>query len=77
MDMGSYVVIINAEKVAVTGNKEQQKMYYRHTGRPGSLKEENFKKLQAVSEASAVPCRMLADADVVSKCKACPLTDQC
>lgn len=48
MDMGSYVVIINAEKVTVTGNKDQQKMYYRHTGRPGSLKEENFKKLQAV-----------------------------
>lgn len=47
MDMGSYVVIINAEKVKVTGNKEQQKMYYRHTGRPGSLKEENFRKLQA------------------------------
>ena len=51
MDMGSYVVIINAEKVKVTGNKEQQKMYYRHTGRPGSLKEENFKKLQAVRGA--------------------------
>ena len=48
MDMGSYVVIVNAEKVKVTGNKEQQKMYYRHTGRPGSLKEENFRKLQAV-----------------------------
>ena len=48
MDMGSYVVIINAEKVRVTGNKQQQKMYYRHTGRPGSLKEENFRQLQAV-----------------------------
>ncbi len=52
MDMGSYVVVINAEKVVVTGNKEQQKMYYRHTGRPGSLKQENFKKLQAVREMS-------------------------
>ena len=50
MDMGSYVVVINAEKVVVTGNKEQQKMYYRHTGRPGSLKQENFKKLQAVRD---------------------------
>ena len=54
MDMGSYVVIINAEKVKVTGNKEQQKMYYRHTGRPGSLKEENFRKLQAVCLLSVV-----------------------
>ena len=44
MDMGSYVVIINAEKVKVTGNKEQQKMYYRHTGRPGSLKEEKLQE---------------------------------
>ena len=50
--MGSYVVVINAEKVVVTGNKEQQKMYYRHTGRPGSLKQENFKKLQAVRDCS-------------------------
>ena len=49
MDMGSYVVIVNAEKVTVSGNKFNDKMYRRHTGRPGSLKEETFKKLQAVS----------------------------
>lgn len=48
MDMGSYVVIVNAEKVTVSGNKFNNKMYRRHTGRPGSLKEETFKKLQAV-----------------------------
>ncbi len=48
MDMGSYVVIVNAEKVTVSGNKFNDKMYRRHTGRPGSLKEETFKKLQAV-----------------------------
>ena len=64
MDMGSYVVIINAEKVKVTGNKEQQKMYYRHTGRPGSLKEENFRKLQAVC-LLAVALRLLTRADRV------------
>ncbi len=46
--MGSYVVIVNAEKVTVSGNKFNDKMYRRHTGRPGSLKEETFKKLQAV-----------------------------
>ena len=49
MDMGSYVVVINAEKVVVSGNKTDLKLYRRHTGRPGSLKEENFRKLQAVS----------------------------
>ena len=74
MDMGSYVVIINAEKVKVTGNKEQQKMYYRHTGRPGSLKEENFKKLQAVRGAVSSHALRNAEyrADPVSECKACP-----
>lgn len=48
MDMGAYVVIVNAEKVVVTGNKFTQKVYTRHTGRPGSRKEETFQKLQAV-----------------------------
>ena len=74
MDMGSYVVIINAEKVKVTGNKEQQKMYYRHTGRPGSLKEENFKKLQAVRGAGSSHAPQIAEsgADPLSECKACP-----
>ena len=74
MDMGSYVVIINAEKVKVTGNKEQQKMYYRHTGRPGSLKEENFKKLQAVSGADSFHVLQEAGrgADPMSECKCMP-----
>ena len=73
MDMGSYVVIINAEKVKVTGNKEQQKMYYRHTGRPGSLKEENFKKLQAVSGAGFSHAQQKAGrgADFMPEWKAC------
>jgi large subunit ribosomal protein L13 len=39
MDGGDYVVVVNAEKVAVTGNKETQKMYYRHSGYPGGLRE--------------------------------------
>lgn len=38
-DQGDYVVVINAEKVALTGNKESDKVYYRHSQRPGSLKE--------------------------------------
>ncbi len=38
LDTGDYVVVINAEKVHVTGNKLDQKMYYRHSGYPGGLK---------------------------------------
>jgi large subunit ribosomal protein L13 len=41
-DMGDYVVVINAEKIMVTGKKEQSKKYYRHTGYPGGLKEQNL-----------------------------------
>lgn len=40
MDMGDFVVVVNAEKTVLTGNKERQKIYYRHSGRPGSLKQE-------------------------------------
>ncbi|WP_416306195.1 50S ribosomal protein L13 [Neptunicella sp. SCSIO 80796] len=47
VDTGDYIVVINAEKVVVTGNKTQDKMYYSHTGYPGGLKEVNFEKLQA------------------------------
>ena len=47
IDGGDYVVVINAEKVAVTGNKEQDKMYYRHSNFPGGLKSQNLAKLRA------------------------------
>lgn len=40
MDMGDFVIVINAEQTVLTGRKEQQKVYYRHTGRPGSLRSE-------------------------------------
>ncbi|MBX3709342.1 MAG: 50S ribosomal protein L13 [Gammaproteobacteria bacterium] len=46
-DVGDYVVVINASKVKVTGNKEQDKVYYRHSGYPGGLKETTFEKLRA------------------------------
>ena len=39
MDMGDFVVVINAEKILVTGNKENQKMYFKHTGYPGGTSE--------------------------------------
>lgn len=45
VDTGDYIVVVNAEKVAVTGNKRQDKMYHRYTGYIGSLKSTNFEKL--------------------------------
>ncbi len=47
LDTGDFVIIINAEKVAVTGKKRTQKLYRRHSGRPGGMKTETFAKLQA------------------------------
>lgn len=46
MDTGDFVIVINAEKVDVTGNKRQQKLYRRHSGRPGGMKVETFDQLQ-------------------------------
>jgi large subunit ribosomal protein L13 len=43
-EMGDYVIIINAGKVELSGNKAEDKLYYRHTGYPGGLKVENFNK---------------------------------
>ena len=45
VDTGDYIVVINAEKVRVTGNKSQDKMYHHHTGYIGNLKSINFVKL--------------------------------
>jgi large subunit ribosomal protein L13 len=45
LDTGDFVIVINAEKVAVTGKKSSQKLYRRHSGRPGGMKEETFDKL--------------------------------
>lgn len=45
VDTGDYIVVINAEKVAVTGNKSSDKMYHSHTGYPGGLKSISFEKL--------------------------------
>jgi len=44
MDVGDFVVVINAEKVKVTGNKEEKKIYYRHSGYPGGLKERTYQE---------------------------------
>lgn len=47
MDCGDYVIVINAEKVEVTGKKRKEKVYKRHTGYPGGLRETTFEKLIA------------------------------
>ncbi len=47
MDVGDFVIIINADKISVTGKKRTQKLYRRHSGRPGGMKTETFAKLQA------------------------------
>ncbi len=46
LDTGDFVIVVNAEKVAVTGKKRSQKLYRRHSGRPGGMKTETFAKLQ-------------------------------
>ena len=47
VDTGDFIVVVNASKLRVTGRKPERKVYYRHTGYPGGLKETNFAKLQA------------------------------
>ena len=47
VDGGDFVIVVNAEKVAVTGNKETDKMYYRHSGYPGGLREMNLGAMRA------------------------------
>ena len=44
VDTGDFVIVINAEKIRVTGNKTTDKEYYRHTGHPGGLKMETFQE---------------------------------
>ena len=45
VDTGDYIVVVNAEKVAVTGKKATDKMYYRHSGYPGGLKTRSFNEM--------------------------------
>ncbi len=47
IDTGDFVIIVNADKIEVTGKKRSQKLYRRHSGRPGGMKVETFEKLQA------------------------------
>ncbi len=54
VDQGNYVVILNADKIQVSGNKETEKLYYRHSHTPGSLKIETFQQLR-----NRIPSRIL------------------
>ena len=53
-DCGDHVIIINAEKAVLTGNKLNQKMYYHHTGYVGGLKETKYRKLLAEKPEFAI-----------------------
>ena len=44
-DLGDYVVVVNAEKIRITGNKDIQKKYYKHSGYPGGLKSSTFSEI--------------------------------
>ncbi|HEY9694555.1 MAG TPA: 50S ribosomal protein L13 [Oculatellaceae cyanobacterium] len=57
MDTGDFVIVLNAEKIVVTGKKRTQKVYRRHSGRPGGMKTETFAKLQA-----RIPERIIEEA---------------
>lgn len=46
VDVGDFVIVVNAEKVRVTGNKREDKMYHRHSGYPGGIKSMSFRALQ-------------------------------
>lgn len=46
VDTGDFIVVVNVEKLRVTGDKAEKKMYYRHTGYPGGIYEDTFAKLQ-------------------------------
>tara|TARA_B000000460_G_scaffold108473_1_gene76052 strand:- start:1252 stop:1683 length:432 start_codon:yes stop_codon:yes gene_type:complete len=46
VDTGDYIIVVNAEKVFVSGNKETKKIYYRHSGYPGGIKSTSLKELR-------------------------------
>lgn len=54
VDTGDYIVVVNADKIQVTGNKATDKMYYRHTGFPGNLRSRTFEKQHAEKPESVV-----------------------
>ena len=54
LDTGDFVVIVNADKVHVTGNKAKQKLYYRHSGYPGGLKSITLEKMMQTNPTRVI-----------------------
>ena len=54
VDTGDFIVVVNAEKVHVTGNKVKDKMYHAHSGYPGGLKSQSFGELQQKAPEKAI-----------------------
>lgn len=54
LNLRHHVIVINAKKISVTGNKETDKIYRNHSGRPGGMKIETFKQLN-----SRIPCKII------------------
>lgn len=54
LDTGDYVIVINADKVRVTGNKAKQKTYYRHSGYPGGLKSITLEKMMQTNPTRVI-----------------------
>jgi large subunit ribosomal protein L13 len=72
VDTGDFVIVINAEKIALTGQKREQKMDYRHSGFPGGLRATNYVELLATNPRRAIekavkgmlPHNKLSDAQI-------------
>ena len=54
MDNGDFIVVVNADKIKVTGNKMADKMYYRHTGYPGGIKERSLREMMERKPEEAI-----------------------
>lgn len=54
VDTGDFVVVVNADKIRVTGKKATDKIYYRHSGYPGGIYQDSFEKLQARKPGQAL-----------------------
>ena len=54
VDTGDFIVVVNADKIRVTGKKATDKIYYRHSGYPGGIYQDSFEKLQARKPGQAL-----------------------
>ena len=59
VDTGDYIVVINADKLVMTGNKPEDKKYFRHSGYPGGIYETTFRKMQEKHPGRALEIALL------------------